>query len=54
VSEHDSAVFRTFILVLVLLGVFMAIIITLANMFSDTETANSDPRVQAEISRLAR
>jgi len=53
VSEQDSNFFRTFTIVLVLLGVFMAAIITLANMLTSSEQSNdSDKRVQAEINTL--
>jgi len=53
VSEHDSNFFRTFTLVLVLLGVFMAVIIWLANALTSSESSNdSDKRVQAEINAL--
>lgn len=52
-SEHDSGFFRTFTLVLVLLGVFMAVIIWLANSITTSEQENdSDKRVQAEINSL--
>jgi cytochrome c5 len=53
VSEQDSNFFRTFVLVLVLLGVFMAVIIYLANTLTSSESADqSDPRIQAEINKL--
>jgi len=53
VSEQDSNFFRTFTLVLVLLGVFMAVIIFLANMLTSSESKNdNDPRVQAEINKV--
>ena len=52
-SEQDSNFFRTFTLVLVLLGVFMAVIIYLANTLSTHEASTqNDPRVQAEINAL--
>lgn len=51
-SEHDSNVFRTFILVTVIIVVFMAVIIYLANSLSGTDTASSDSRVQAQINDM--
>ena len=53
-SETDSNFFRTFTLVLVLLVVFMAVIIYLANSLtgSGRTTADTDKRVQAEINKL--
>lgn len=51
-SESDSGFFRTFILVLVLLIVFMAVIIFLANKISIGEKDNKDSRVQAQINNL--
>ena len=50
-SEHDTNVFRTFVMVLVLLLVFMVVIIYLANVLS-TDTTDGDPRVQAEINAI--
>jgi cytochrome c5 len=53
VSEHDSNFFRTFTLVLVLLGVFMAVIIYLANTLTTSSDKNdADKRVQAEINTI--
>ncbi|MEJ2361586.1 MAG: c-type cytochrome [Gammaproteobacteria bacterium] len=51
-SETDSNFFRTFILVLVLLIVFMAIIIFMANKLSVGEKDTNDARVQSEINKL--
>lgn len=51
-SESDSSFFRTFILVLVLLIVFMAVIIFMANKLSVGEKDTSDKRVQSEINSL--
>ena len=51
-SEHDSNFFRTFTLVLLLLGVFMAVIIYLANTLTSADKSHDDPRVQAEINAI--
>ena len=52
-SEQDSNFFRTFTIVLVLLGVFMAVIITLANMLTSSESQyKTDKRVQTEINKI--
>lgn len=52
-SEQDSNFFRTFVLVLVLLGVFMAVIIYLANSFTNGKTSSdTDPRIQGEINKI--
>ena len=51
-SEQDSNFFRTFTLVLVLLGVFMAVIIYLANMLTSSNKSHDDARVQAEINAI--
>jgi cytochrome c5 len=52
VSEQDSNFFRTFTLVLVLLGVFMAVIIYLANMLTSSDKSHDDARVQEEINAI--
>jgi cytochrome c5 len=52
VSEQDSNFFRTFVLVLVLLGVFMAVIIYLANVLTSKTSSDNDPRIQAEINSI--
>lgn len=52
-SEQDSNFFRTFVLVLLLLGVFMAVIIYLANSFTNGKTSSdTDPRIQGEINKI--
>lgn len=51
-SESDSGFFRTFISVIVLLVVFMAVIIFLANKLSVGEKDTNDARVQAQINKM--
>ncbi|MBI1423747.1 MAG: c-type cytochrome [Gammaproteobacteria bacterium] len=53
-SEQDSNFFRTFSLVLVLLIVFLAVIIFLANFItgSGKTVGEADPRIEAEINKL--
>ena len=51
-SEHDSNFFRTFSLVIILLGVFMAVIIYLANALVGQDKGREDPRVQTEINSI--
>jgi len=49
VSEQDSNFFRTFVLVLVALLVFMFLIIYLANVLTSSDKRNADERITAQI-----
>jgi len=52
VSEQDSNFFRTFVMVLVALLVFMFLIIYLANVITNDNKHMDDPRAQAQIDKL--
>ena len=51
-SEQDSNFFRTFVMVLVALLVFMFIIIYLANVITNDNKHMDDPRAQAHVDKL--